>query len=153
VNSLAKFANRILFLSPELEAEGLKLQSRSNLLDALDGFEQLAQSVSASIEPACEPASEPKAVPSASAPAPLPAQKTAQYTAKKEYQPALSNQGLINALLEYHRKSSPRRSAILRPGEDTSFVSAKVPEVEAEVKDARGFSRSPGLAYPILRSR
>lgn len=154
------FAKRILFLSPELEAEGRKQQSRSNLLDSLDAFEQLAASVQSSFEPPKQtvavpaapnltPASAPAATTSASRPAQQPA-----YTAKKEYQAALrSNQGLINALLDYHRKATPRRSSILRPGESTGFVSAKIPEVKAEIKDERSISRSNGLAYPILRSR
>ena len=158
------FAKRILFLSPELEAEGRRQQSRSNLLDSLDAFEQLAASVQSSFEPPKKtvaaptapnltPASAPAAAPTASHTPSKGAQQPA-YTAKKEYQAALrSNQGLINALLDYHRKATPRRSSILRPGESTGFVSAKIPEVKAEIKDERSISRSNGLAYPILRSR
>jgi hypothetical protein len=163
---LQKLAKRLISLSPQLENEALRKQTRSNLIEVLDDFASLEETIRNSITPPAPPTvTEEKPAPAPAqksaapqAPAPRPAAPTAQkpsgnFTSKSEYRPALKNQTLIDALLDYHRRTSPRRSAILRPGEDTTFVTAKVPEVKAELKDERGVGRSAGLAYPILRSR
>ncbi|MCM2321700.1 MAG: hypothetical protein NDJ90_00380 [Oligoflexia bacterium] len=75
-----------------------------------------------------------------SAPRPTPV------TAHAEYKPALKDQSVIDALLEFHR------SAIERPARPlSSFAPPLVPEVEAKPKQTPSFRKGPGVSYPILR--
>ncbi|MDR3608256.1 MAG: hypothetical protein P4M08_12875 [Oligoflexia bacterium] len=78
---------------------------------------------------------------------PVPARSPAAFgTARHEYQSALGNQGLIEALLRYHHRAKPK------PHSPKGFSSELIPEVEVETK-GNPFRRSSGTSAPVLRSK
>jgi hypothetical protein len=83
---------------------------------------------------------------------PVPAAPTPHYrTTHQEYRSALGNQGLVEALLRYHRRTGRTGSKKVLAG-NSGFSSERIPEVEVETKDS-GFRRSTGTSTPVLRSK
>jgi hypothetical protein len=72
-------------------------------------------------------------------------------TTHQEYRSALGNQGLVEALLRYHRRTGRTGSKKILAG-NSGFSSERIPEVEVETKDS-GFRRSTGTSTPVLRSK
>ncbi|MCM2277556.1 MAG: hypothetical protein NDJ89_05720 [Oligoflexia bacterium] len=71
-------------------------------------------------------------------------------TARQEYQPALKDQGVIDALLEFHR-GTVQAQRELKPL--SAFAPLAAPEVQAQPKKAPNFRKGPGISYPILRPK
>jgi hypothetical protein len=174
-------AIRRAILAPS-ELERALHTKNSTLIRALNELGELEQITRASFQPPAiiipeagpeagpQPEPGPSFVPAPArapamppAPAPAAAEKSVSYqSGRPEYQTALGNQGLIEALLRYHRRSGrPARTGksqiIGRAGAHTqssrsSFTSERIPEVEVETKDA-GFRRSSGISAPVLRTK
>lgn len=77
-------------------------------------------------------------------------------TSRQEYASALGNQGLIEALLRYHRRRGPGNKSIILSGLDseteTTFTAEQIPQIQVEEK-ARSFRHPSGVAVPVLRTK
>ena len=74
-------------------------------------------------------------------------------SARREYQSALGNQGLIEALLRYHRRAG-RTGSFSPVGSEGAlgFTSVRIPEIQTELKEGPA-RRAPGIAVPVLRTK
>lgn len=162
---LVETAKQLLSLSPQVESSAR--MSAPEALQLLNGLEQITRdSLRSHLSPhaghVSAPAQSPqipnkllearrqmglKPTPASASSA---ARNAARYeTTKKEYQPALKDPTIIEALLAYRGKSPPPLAQ--PPKSPEGFEPAEIPAVEAEPKTSL-FKKTPGIFHPILRS-
>jgi hypothetical protein len=157
---------RIQSHSRELESELAK--SNSNLIEALsglEGLESLTDHHLVPLEPILPPAPAPSSVsaPAAQNPSAQPA-SVKYHTAREEYAPALNQNALVEALLQYQQKKAMRTpkpaakpaakasSVPAAPASRNDFTPMRIPAIEAEPKASPlGRSAAPSVRLPVLR--
>jgi hypothetical protein len=138
---------------------------RTSMIEALGQMEVLDTITRTSLSPPPVPEVMPTAPATQAAPENVPAYRARPHTplpqppaqgyrtARREYQSALGNQGLIEALLRYHRRAErPGTRSPMSTKGSAGFASERIPEVQTEAKDAR-FRRAAGTAVPVLRTK
>ena len=72
-------------------------------------------------------------------------------TTRPEYQSAIQDRSLVEALLEFHRSASPE-TIPAAPKVASGFAAAQIPEVTANPKPSPlAFRKTPGTTQAILR--
>lgn len=155
--------SRIQSHSPQLESEQAK--ASTSLIEALAGLEELEALTRTHLTPAPPaftpaPTQQPKVITPPSAHA-SPAASAKYKTAHQEYAPALKQDQLVEALLQYQRRKMTRSSSSVIPARGAKTTQARsdfsqmtFPEVSAEPKSSTlSGSRVPGVRIPVLRSK